>query len=319
MAFRVPARSGASRYAGGRTGELASSSAFIHPSFRALPPPVIIIGMNRSGTSLAAAMLSTLGVYMGPDLSIPVGNDAASMSRAQAGYCEARAFYSLNEQVLYQAGAAWHKLEPLFERRNNPLFRAGSIAMLRLATFGSLRSGFLRSFSRGAWGWKDPRNSLTLSYWLELFPQARVLHVRREPKGVVESLYRRAQKWAAPAENGEPASQPGTPREWMLGRALLNPGSALLAVARKLRREPAPGPADPCLDRDYCELLRQQYVEECLRYQNLGNRYMEVWYEDAQRCPERVACELAQFADVDVTPRRLAEAAALVRRPGSAA
>src|SRR4051794_13631081 len=43
----------------------------IHPGFRRLSPPVIVIGMHRSGTSLVAGMLSVLGVFIGPRLELP--------------------------------------------------------------------------------------------------------------------------------------------------------------------------------------------------------------------------------------------------------
>jgi hypothetical protein len=45
-----------------------------------------------------------------------------------------------------------------------------------------------------AWGWKDPRNSITLPVWLKLFPDARVIHIVRNGVDVAESLYRRQQR-----------------------------------------------------------------------------------------------------------------------------
>jgi hypothetical protein len=45
--------------------------------------------------------------------------------------------------------------------------------------------------SSGPWGWKDPRNSLTLPFWLQVFPGARVLIVHRK--------WRRGMAWSTPS------------------------------------------------------------------------------------------------------------------------
>jgi hypothetical protein len=44
------------------------------------------------------------------------------------------------------------------------------------------------------WGWKDPRNTLTLGLWLRVFPDARVVHVVRHGIDVALSLERRARE-----------------------------------------------------------------------------------------------------------------------------
>ena len=41
------------------------------------------------------------------------------------------------------------------------------------------------------WGWKDPRNSFTLEIWKEVFPDARILHIHRNPVDVAASLRKR--------------------------------------------------------------------------------------------------------------------------------
>ena len=44
------------------------------------------------------------------------------------------------------------------------------------------------------WGWKDPRNTFTLPFWLSLFPDARVVFIERHGVDVAESLRVRARK-----------------------------------------------------------------------------------------------------------------------------
>jgi hypothetical protein len=53
------------------------------------------------------------------------------------------------------------------------------------------------------WGWKDPRNTFTIDVWREIFPDAKVLHIYRNPVDVAESLrVREVAKNAAILKNG---------------------------------------------------------------------------------------------------------------------
>jgi len=44
------------------------------------------------------------------------------------------------------------------------------------------------------WGWKDPRNTYTLPIWLDLFPEAKVIHIYRHGVDVASSLQVRHRK-----------------------------------------------------------------------------------------------------------------------------
>jgi hypothetical protein len=284
----------------------------IHPRFRRLPPPVIVIGMHRCGTSPIAAMLQTLGVYMGPPA---ISHAAEAVARAPTplhvvnGYAEAEEFRQLNECLLTRAGANWNHIDPFLRHRDRAGFVRSSMAILQAATFGSLRGRYLRALPmmiRRPWGWKDPRNSLTLPLWLRVFPEARIVHVRRDQEVAVASLHRRALAWQA---------SPGPPLP-LRQRVRVWAGHPIMTLRRAGRKFGllTPGPADPCQDRDYCRFLYQQYVSECLRYREWGDQYLEVSYEEMVEAPTRVAEQLATFAACPASPARLMEAAALVRR-----
>ncbi|HEU4752179.1 MAG TPA: sulfotransferase [Armatimonadota bacterium] len=286
----------------------------IYPGFRRLPAPLIVIGMHRSGTSVVAAMLARLGVYMGaplPDAS--EGARAFDPGRRSSGYGEAEAFFRVNELLLDRAGAAWNRVEPFLAARRQLLFERAGLAMLQAATFGPLRAGYLHRLSVASvqpeqplWGWKDPRNSLTLPYWLRLFPEARVLHVRRSPEAAAESVWRRARQWR---------EDPGAPGRVLLKdrltATLLCPDRLARAAARRLRGARTAAP-DPCLDRDYCLRLCNTYVQECSRYESLGARYEEIRYEDLLAAPESTARRLAAFAGRPADGETIRQAARLV-------
>lgn len=293
---------------------LSDRRLLIHPLFHRLPPPLIVIGMHRSGTSLVAAMLAALGVFMGPECCLDPGEERGGVSEARLlnGYAEAVDFRNLNDGMLSRAGAAWDGIEPFLQRRERSQFAWSSVCLLQVATFGCLQSRYLRPLPkafRGPWGWKDPRNSLTLPYWLQLFPEARILHVRRGPEAVVDSLHRRAQIWNQ--SSGSPLPWGQRARRWGL-----HPAATLQRARRRLRISPGGGGSDPCLNRDYCWSLSRQYVRECLRFSRCGGGFMEVRYEAILDDPLGVAGELAHFAEFSPPREYLIWASEIVRPRG---
>lgn len=151
-------------------------------------PPVIIIGMHRSGTSLLTDILERLGLFMG---------------WRQNQNQEALFFYHLNNWLLRQSGGAWDQPE-LFDRVLNdeivrPLFcdflcyvlkTPRAVSFLGWPQYLRYRSVANLDFP---WGWKDPRNTFTLPIWLELFPDAKVIHIYRNGVDVANSLRVRSQ------------------------------------------------------------------------------------------------------------------------------
>jgi predicted O-methyltransferase YrrM len=142
--------------------------------------PLIITGMHRSGTSLTASFLQTLGVNVGDRL---YAADRAN----QKGYFEDVDFLEFQRQVL-QASCnpnepgwpdwGWTESEQLHKHNFANYIQP---AQALIAT---------RANSQTLWGWKDPRTSLMLDFWHDLLPQARYLLVYRFPWDVADSILR---------------------------------------------------------------------------------------------------------------------------------
>jgi hypothetical protein len=270
--------------------------------------------MHRSGTSLVSGMLSCMGAYMDPDW--PCAGDGEAVVPPgpilrRNGYGEATAFRLLNERLLAAVGAQWDNPAPFLAARDRSLFAGRCLLSIQSGTFGSLRREFLNRAHGGqpaAWGWKDPRNSLTLPYWLQAFPSARIVHVRRNPDRIADSLLRRAQA------NAEDARPPGIATRVM--RAATDPGYLAKALRRRLQPDCPQAPVAPPLDRARCDDLTHQFVEECVRYRALGEQYLEIHYEDILRDSDEMAAHLAEFANLLHVPGATARAAALVTRNG---
>lgn len=145
--------------------------------------PYIIIGMHRSGTSLVANLLNDLGLYIGWQLD---------------NNTEATFFRERNERILNACNGSWD---------NPKVFDAllGNSGLRRKVT--DLLSGDLRSFNVLSylgpeyfkkyksvfnldipWGWKDPRNTVLLPIWCDIFPKAKIIHVYRNGVDVANSL-----------------------------------------------------------------------------------------------------------------------------------
>lgn len=286
---------------------LPTRPVLISPAFRKLPPPVVIVGMHRSGTSMVTGMLAALGLYIDPLLNAatPASGPATPQATVRRdGYGEAVAFRLLNEAVMRRAGATWKQVTPFLERRDNPRFAAISLLQMQIATFTRLRQGYLQAAppDLNLWGWKDPRNSLLLPYWLRLFPEARILHVRRSAEGVVNSLLRREE-----ALETSPVAPPSLAVR--LGNAISHPG----VVVRKLGRmfgAPAP-PAEPQGQADW-QHLYEQYVGECVRYQQHPGGYLEVQYEEIRADPLCYANRIADYVHAEADASRIQQAAAFV-------
>lgn len=143
--------------------------------------PICIAGMHRSGTSLVAHLLQVCGVYLGDD------RDLVPASPANPdGYWEHRQFVALNEDLLAILGGDWGKPATIPEPSSTKWSEDAHLVQLRERA-ESLGSGFA---GHKAWGWKDPRNGLTLPFWFNQFPDLKVVVCVRHPLEVAASLRR---------------------------------------------------------------------------------------------------------------------------------
>jgi O-antigen biosynthesis protein len=140
---------------------------------QARPPVLVIGGMHRSTTSLAASILTAAGLHLGDDLmGAGTGNEA--------GHFEDNDFYMLHQRILAANGLSLEGYTSA-ERIDVPATaRDEAVAVLAR-----------RRAAGRPWGWKDPRTVLFLDFWADLLPEARWLFVVRPPWDVVDSLFRR--------------------------------------------------------------------------------------------------------------------------------
>ncbi len=150
-------------------------------------PPIIIIGMHRSGTTMLSKILEQLGVFMG--------------WRKEENN-EALFFLKFNDWILKQVNATWDNpynytvtkksfkdlMVYLAEKYIKSVRRVEYLGILKSIKYKTLKA---LDFP---WGWKDPRNTFTLDIWIKIFPNAKIIHIYRNPIDVAESLRKRVKK-----------------------------------------------------------------------------------------------------------------------------
>lgn len=136
--------------------------------------PVIICGMHGGGTSYATKLLRWCGFWAGSDAG----------DRRNRKWHESRAMVNQNDRLIIRVvgeklrmrnmAQGYHKVARVIKSHRGSLAKYYSRKQADAAV-----DTCLSGYRSGPWGWKDPRNSVTLSMWLDVFPKARVLCVHR--------------------------------------------------------------------------------------------------------------------------------------------
>ncbi len=136
-----------------------------------------IAGMHRSGTSMVARLLHECGIALGPEdeLKKPAPDNLN-------GHFENRSFVRLNEDIIARFGGNWN---------DPPSFPVGWEFTPEASCFLERGENLMARFRHDKWGWKDPRNSLTLPFWRRLIPDLKVVVCIRNPVEVSRSLFLR--------------------------------------------------------------------------------------------------------------------------------
>lgn len=136
-------------------------------------PALVIAGMHRSGTSLAASLVASAGVHLGERLMGPERGNPL-------GHFEDIDFYELHRRALTANGLGSEGFTCQDSIFVPPAVGDDCDALV------ARRRGLGRP-----WGWKDPRTTLFLEAWRERLPEAVFLLLFRRPWEVVDSLLRR--------------------------------------------------------------------------------------------------------------------------------
>lgn len=142
------------------------------------PPPLVITGMHRSGTSFVASLLQAWQIHIG---------DRLLTGERGTAYFEDIDFLALNRRIL----AACTPSEP-----GHPdwgWIESGTFDVAPLPSFRAAAAALIANRNRAgqAWGFKDPRTSVLLDFWDDVLGrEARFLLLYRHPWEVADSMLR---------------------------------------------------------------------------------------------------------------------------------
>ena len=122
-------------------------------------------------------LLHACGLYVGEKNEL-----MPSQADNPDGFWEHLGFVALNDELLNALGGAWDLPPKADETSARP-----ELDPLRLKA----RLLIERFDSAHVWGWKDPRNSLTLQFWNDLLPGLKTLMMVRNPLEVAYSMRER--------------------------------------------------------------------------------------------------------------------------------
>ncbi len=136
-------------------------------------PPVLIVGMHNSGTSILAEIIHDCGIFLCPDMR----------------HHECRYFtHFVHDDLMLGSQERWADL---------PMMPVDQVLAMKPQVAELIRRYWIADYIRygydgkSPWGLKDPRLCIFLPLYLELFPDAKVVHIHRNPDDVAASLTRR--------------------------------------------------------------------------------------------------------------------------------
>jgi len=233
-------------------------------------PPIIIVGMHRSGTTMISKILEQLGIFMGKYKDIN---------------SEALFFQKFNELIFIQFNASWDN--PYNFQFKDPAFHdflveaaTKYLKSIRRIQFLGISAGLKYKDLRQLdflWGWKDPRNVFTLDLWFDIFENAKVIHVYRNPIDIMSSLQRRTRMTR---DNFQ----------WNFKHNL----KLLLCTGRL-------GFYDSVriLNNAECISLWKEYISQVLKNEReLGTDFYHIKYEDFLASPKEEIEKLAKFVNI---------------------
>lgn len=238
-------------------------------------PPVIIIGMSRSGTSMLTRMLDELGLFVGKRVT---------------GNHEAIFFRDLNDWLLTQCsgglenpGTIKYLLRDKEARSLFGDFVKYAMRTPRVISFLGLKK-YIRYRTPARldipWGWKDPRNTFTLPFWLDIFPDAKVIHIFRHPLDIINSLRTRRARGLSRLRDRHARLKP---LYWFYLMRRFIGGRRVFVDLR-----------GASLDEGL--MLWEEYMKEAReRVAELGARGIEIRYEDFLENPNDVLKTLYDF------------------------
>lgn len=256
--------------------------------------PIIIIGMSRSGSNILTRILEDLGLFVG---------------KKKDRNNEAIFFNQLNVWLLGQCSGGLENpasIRYLLEDKEARALFVDFICYImktpKAVSFLGLRK-YIRYGTPSnldiPWGWKDPRNTYTLPVWLDIFPEAKVIHIYRHGVDVVNSLRVRRKRGLLRLKERHTWIKP---LYWLYLMMKFVPTNRQFIDLR-------------CASMEEGLLIWEEYVNEARTHvRKLEDRAIEVRYEDLLTEPNPILKHLVEFCGLRATDRDIERVTMQIKR-----
>jgi len=141
--------------------------------------PIIICGPHGGGTSFTTKMLRFSGLFVGADVE----------PFSARKFHESKCFRDINMRIFKVLGGDIHCGSENCLRRYVRNFQNDSNVNNLLIEIERSKDQLLNTFSSNdmsllskPWGWKDPRNSINLFFWTKIFPDSKILMIKKDER-----------------------------------------------------------------------------------------------------------------------------------------
>ncbi len=149
------------------------------------------------------------------------------------------------------------------------------------------------------WGWKDPRNTFTLPMWLDLFPDAKIIHIYRHPLDIASSLITRRKRGLTRLKDRHRTFRPFY-WYYLMHKFILQ--NRVFVDIRGTTLEEALN-------------IWEEYMTEARSHvSSLSERAIEIKYEDFLEHPAEVLSTLSEFCGLGATETKIEEVASTVNK-----
>jgi hypothetical protein len=232
--------------------------------------------MHRSGTTMITKMLENLGLFVGAEKE--VNNESLF-------------FWEINNWIFALHTATPEKPHNL--RYTNPSFRKVLTESLEHFITSPKRKQYLGKHADSVqnirdisfpYCWKDPKNTFTIEFWKDIFPNPKVIHIYRNPIDSVSSYIERDLTLK-------------NKFEWNWKKKLKRD----LLVSKNFHQNFRLSSLEDGYD------LWEEYVTKALSLKNEFADYLEIRYEDFLEKPLDNLRKLALFSGLDPKEQQLAK------------
>jgi hypothetical protein len=145
--------------------------------------PILIVGMHNSGTSILAEIIHKSGIFLGNNME----------------HYESHLFsIYINDLLIMKGDKNWSNL---------PILSIDEVMSYRKTIGPFIKKHWMADYMQwgydgiSKWGIKDPRLCVLLPLYLDIFPEAKVVHIRRNPDDVAASLCQRDKRGVGKLDN----------------------------------------------------------------------------------------------------------------------